>query len=216
MNDADRRELVERYENRLTEHGVKPEALGWTRPALQLRRFAAIADLVTSRQSSSLLDVGCGFADLRDFLRARGWSGAYAGVDVVAAFIDAAKERDPTLDVRHADFSSGDSASPAFDFVVASGLFNGRLRHEPHEEYVSRTIRRMFEHCRIAVCVDFLSTWVNYQKDLNWHADPSEMVRFARSLTRRVYLRHDYLPFEFSLILYRQDAVSSDSTFVDV
>jgi trans-aconitate methyltransferase len=213
MNDNDRRALVSRYEERLARYGSRPEALGWSRPELQRRRFAALSGPIFEHGSGSVLDIGCGFADLHDYLHAGGWDGTYTGVDVVPGLLEKARERHPDLDLRHLDFSEGAQGLPTHDFVVASGVFNGRLSKEDHAAYVLRTLRLMFDRARVAVCVDFLSTWVNYQKPENWHADPEETLRSARTLSRRIVVRHDYLPFEFALYVYRDDRVGQGSTF---
>ena len=74
MDAVDRHGMIRRYEERLARFGVSPQALGWTRPALQRRRFAALAEPIIARRSASVLDVGCGFGDLVDYLRQQGWS----------------------------------------------------------------------------------------------------------------------------------------------
>jgi SAM-dependent methyltransferase len=213
VNERDRKELVARYEERLAQHGQRPEALGWSRPDLQRRRFAALSMPILAQPSSSVLDIGCGFADLHAYLLANGWRGAYTGVDVVPGLLEGARRLHPELELRELDFSEQPTAVGAHDFVVASGIFNGRLRHEDHPAYVNRVLRAMFGHARVAACADFLSTWVNYQKPENWHADPNEWLAIGQNMTRRVVIRHDYLPFEFALYLYRDDRVGDGSIY---
>jgi SAM-dependent methyltransferase len=215
VNDADRRALIARYEERLARHGRRPEALGWSRPALQVRRFAALSDPIVAAPTASVLDIGCGFADLYDFLMSRGWRGRYAGVELVPGLVAEARASHPTVEIHALDFPQSSVSLGQFDFVVASGIFNGRLAYEDHERYVEDTLAAMFAHCRIAACADFLSTFANYQKPENWHADPGVLLRCGRKLSRRLQLRHDYLPFECALYIFRQDGFTAESTFAD-
>ena len=66
---------------------------------------------------------------------------------------------------------------------------------------------------RIAVCVDFMSSHVDFQKPGAWHTDPGWALAEAHKLSRRVRLRHDYMPFEFALFIYRDDAVNERRVF---
>ena len=58
----------------------------------------------------SVLDVGCGFADLYDHLRGRGWEGRYRGLDIVPGLLDVARRRHPSLDLQEADIATYDPA----------------------------------------------------------------------------------------------------------
>jgi hypothetical protein len=49
-----------------------------------------------------------------------------------------------------------------------------------------------------------LSKYVNYEEEHLNYFSPEEMLSYAKSLTRFVILRHDYLPFDFTLFLYKE------------
>ena len=76
---------------------------------------------------ASLIDYGCGYGALADYLAARGGAWSYRGFDVSAEMIAAAEagrgsapDRSYTVDPA--------TLRPA-DFVVASGIFNVKLDH---------------------------------------------------------------------------------------
>ena len=55
---------------------------------------------------------------------------------------------------------------------------------------------------------DFLSPFVDFKQDQAQHFEMDEVARFCSSqLTRRFVLRHDLLPYEFTLIAYRQEDI---------
>jgi len=199
MDPADRAAYVERYERRLREHGRSPEALGWGKPGREHVRFEVMAEVIEEVGAESVLDVGCGFGDLHDFLRARGWAGRYRGIDIVPGLLKEARG----LDVELADVSS--YRGEPVDVAVASGVFNARLDGEDNREHITRSVTRMFELSRRAVCVDFMSTHVDFEHPDAWHTDPAWALALARSLSKRFRLRHDYMPFEFALAVYRDD-----------
>ena len=204
MDRADRAAYVERYEQRLAEHGHSPATLGWGKPGREHVRFQVMADVVQEVGATSVLDVGCGFADLYDHLIQQGWVGRYSGIDIVPGLLAEARARHPTLDLQEADIAAYETAG-TFDVVVASGVFNARLRNEDNREHITRSVERMYTLCRRAICVDFMSTYVDFQNPDAWHTDPAWTLALGHGLSKRLRLRHDYMPFEFALIVYRDD-----------
>jgi len=204
MELADRADYVERYERRLREHGHSPETLGWGKLGREHVRFQVMTDVVQEVGAASVLDVGCGFADLFDHLVAQGWNGEYSGIDIVPGLLAEARERHPSLDLQEADVASYEPAG-TFDVVVASGVFNARLRSGDNRAHITRSVERMYALASRAVCIDFLSTYVDFQQPDGWHTDPAWALELGRGLSKRLRLRHDYMPFEFALIVYRDD-----------
>lgn len=213
MQPEDRRDTIERYETRLSQYGYSPQALGWGQHGRQSVRFAVLAEAAMRQPASSVLDIGCGFADLYDFLRAQGWQGQYTGVDIVPGLLAVARERHPELSLIEGDINLLNDV-PEHDYVIASGIFNARLKQGDNQSFTEQTLIRMIGLARVVVCVDFLSTYVDFQKETAWHTDPAWALSFARRLSRRVALRHDYMPYEFALFIYRQAQVSDQNIFV--
>lgn len=88
MQDTDERAIARRIGARYRRRGHRHYASNKLRfdPA-----FAAAADLLLRGSREPLLDVGCGLGLLGQYLRERGWRGAYLGVDFDAGKIDAAR-----------------------------------------------------------------------------------------------------------------------------
>jgi hypothetical protein len=63
----------------------------------------------------------------------------------------------------------------------------------------------MFELAGRVVCVDFMTTHVDFQRPEGWHTDPAWAIDLARRLSKRWSLRNDYMPFEFALTIHRDD-----------
>lgn len=213
MDEADRADYVERYEARLREFGYSPETLGWGKHGRQEVRFSVLAAAALANPAGSVLDCGCGFADLYDFLRARGWNGTYVGVDISSGLLAEARTRHPELRLIEADATSDKASLPLSDYVIASGVFNAELPSGKNIEHIRRSLETLHALAKRQVAVDFLSSYVDFRKPGSWHTDPSDALRWARAVTRRVALRHDYMPFEFALIMEVEDAVSERNVF---
>jgi SAM-dependent methyltransferase len=213
MEDADRQEYIARYEGRLKRFGHSPESLGWGRHGRQEVRFSVLAEYALCNRTASVLDVGCGFADLYDFLKAGGWGGMYTGLDIVPGLLKEAHRRHPLLDLHEADITKIGDALPQYDVVVASGVFNAALRTGDNRIHISESLNAMWDRTRHHVAVDFLSTIVDFQQEGAWHTDPSWALQLAQRFSRRVLLRHDYMPYEFALFVFRDDSISPRNVF---
>ncbi|MRS03283.1 class I SAM-dependent methyltransferase [bacterium] len=215
MNQKDRQLYIERYSQRLSEHGYSPKSLGWGKSGRQEVRFSVLAEPALRCSESSVLDVGCGFADLYEFMINRGWNGYYQGIDIVPGLLEIARSRHPHLDLRLLDIADYEASAPAdgFDYVIASGIFNAALSEQNNLDHIEDTITRMFQLAKKAVCIDFMSSNVDYVNPQSWHTDPRWALSLAAKLSRRFLIRHDYMPFEFSLFIFCNDNFSSRNVF---
>jgi SAM-dependent methyltransferase len=213
VKTEDRLDYVQRYEKRLQEFGYSPATLGWGVNGRQEVRFSILAEAALRMPESSVLDVGCGFCDLYDFLDKRGWQGRYTGIDIVPGLLEVARRRHPSLDVRELDITDESAPLDEYDFVISSGALNATLPSGSNETHIEVALRSMYQRSRRATCVDFLSTYVDFQKPGAYHTDPGWALAAAKRLTRRVLLRHDYMAYEFSLLLFRDDAISERKVF---
>lgn len=199
------------YKDRWGRYGYSPLSLGWTKGKQDIR-FGVLLDRLEC-EGRSFLDVGCGFGDLNKVIRRKTNNYRYLGIDMVPEFIDTANKVYKAKNVRFrtASFLS-DAISEQFDYVVASGIFGVRMSSVKNYEYITQVLSKMLDLCSEAVSVDFLSSNVNFRRRRNFHASPSKIVQIASSLSRCFALRHDYMPFEFALRLYKDDRFSEDTT----
>ena len=94
--------LGNHYGRKFAEHGTTPEGVDWgPNPAdqlLRLDRMLAVLELGDLDTKPSLLDVGCGYGSLLDLIQERTIPLSYAGIDVCAPMISAAKARHPMFE----------------------------------------------------------------------------------------------------------------------
>lgn len=182
-------------------HGSSHRAVDWGSAASQQKRFRVLLDAGGS-ETACLLDVGCGVGHLVDHLQASGFAGQYRGVDLVPEMVAMARERHPDCDFFEGSVANA-TVSYAPDYIVASGLFTFG-----DAVLLRETVAAMFAHTRRVLAFNTLSAWgcVAGQAAGEHHADPAEVLTFCRTLTRRVVLRHDYLPHDFTVYLYREEA----------
>ncbi|HZP81036.1 MAG TPA: bifunctional GNAT family N-acetyltransferase/class I SAM-dependent methyltransferase [Chthonomonadaceae bacterium] len=190
------------YTERLERYGLDHRALDWGSRASQERRFAILAE-IGPLHNASLLDIGCGLADYYAYLTQRGVPVRYTGMDITPAMIAAATKRFPEQRFVVRDILADAGKRPEelerADYVSASGLFTFT-----NERFLQEAVRVMFAYCRKALAFNALSAFAPQQEPGEFYADPLETVRFCRTLTPWIVLRHDYLPHDFTVTLYRE------------
>jgi SAM-dependent methyltransferase len=213
MDEAAVQIYIERMQAALAAHGPTRAALCDGKGGRQDVRFPVLAAPALSSPDCSVLDIGCGFADLYAFLTSRGWRGRYTGIDIVPALLVEARRRYPGIALYERDASAGLADLPEHDVVIASGVLNLALPGGGNEAHIERLLSLMFEHAGIAVAVDFMTTQVDFRQPDAWHTDPLWAFALANQLTPRLVLRADYMPYEFALILYKDVRVSERTVF---
>ena len=208
MKEENKKAIINRYNERLKIYGYDPRALGWFkgRQPIRFKVLSEIGDL----NDCSLLDVGCGFGDLYGFMTKKGLNIEYTGVDINPDLIKIAKEIYPVAHFEGKDV--GEEELDNFDWVFASGLFEFKV---PDDEYVKNMLKRMHEICNKGVTVDFISNYVDFENENAYYASPEEIFSFCKTLSKRVTLRHDYMPFEFCIYIYKDDRRNEKNVFME-
>ena len=86
------------------------------------------------------------------------------------------------------------------DYVMASGIY-----HLGNTQFMHRVLSVMYGPCDKGVAFNSLSGWGEVNNKLGYFiADPQETLKFCRTLTPFIMLRHDYLPHDFTMFLYRE------------
>ena len=187
------------YENLVRKYGHDPRACDYGRAESQFIKFQVLSEVIPLA-NCSLLDAGCGFTDFATFLRSRFSGLKYWGIDLCPAMVNEARRNQPDLEVRVANISDA-AFDRTFDVVTANGIFY--LLGDQAWTRMQQIIRRMYGLATAAVAFNSLSTWAEDQEAGEFHADPLQTVDFCRGLTRRVVLRHDYHPRDFTIYLYK-------------
>lgn len=178
------------YRLAAAEHGASFRTLLWASPRTQRIRFEAIAR-ACDLNGRSLLDVGCGRADLFGYLRDSGIVPAeYTGIEAVAALADAAEAlAGPAARILRTDFVR----EPSGLFVGADVvIFSGSLNTLDAPSFYA-TLRAAFEAAGEAIVFNFLSSPLLAGRQYLLWREPDDVLKFARSLTPHATVVDDYL-----------------------
>ena len=207
------------YTEKILTYGDSPKSLCQGKNNKADLRYASVAKhMQLNEKNISVLDVGCGFGDFFYYLQRHGWSGTYLGIDITAEAIAIAKKKYAGVTFEVGDLYSSypdDNKSGLFDYVISISAFTLKIASASSDNYYSRCMEKMFLLSKKACIISgIMSSYVDYQKEMAWHADPAAWFERAMQLTRCVVLDHSFLPYEFSLVL-RHAEIDTDNIYKD-
>jgi trans-aconitate methyltransferase len=189
------------YQEKYKKFGFDPRSLAWHERGAahqRFRQFWAEIDF----NNKSVLDVGCGFGEMAKFLLKRYEGITYTGVDIVPEFIEVAKKTYPEARFETRDYFKN-PINEKFDVILASGVLNSNV--ENNRKWRKENIKVMFDHTKSVLAFNMLGTHPqpkNGKESNVWYADSLEVLEYCMSLTRRVILRANYHPTDFTIFMY--------------
>lgn len=193
------------FDKRIQEHGASPRGSDWNSETSQNIRFDQLLRVVET-SSFSLLDYGCGYGALADYLESKGLEADYYGYDILESAIETARQVHAKKPRRA--FFTDKSELPACDYTVASGIFNfrGEQSFEDWTEYVLGVLNEFNQLSQRGFSSNFLTKYSDADKmrpDL-YYADPLFLFDYCkRNFSKNVALLHDYRLYDFTLIVRR-------------
>ena len=203
--------IIDRYTKRYNEFGYSPKSLGWDK-GKQENRF----DVLTSQydfENKHVLDIGCGFGDLNKTILQKTKNYNYTGIDIVEALLSEAKIQYTSENIH---FVSGNILefipSVSYDYAISSGIFNHKIEGDKNYEFIEQVIKKTLSICKDGLAFDFLSDKVDFQLEHTFHSSPEKILSIAYKYSRNIVLRNDYMPFEFSLFIFKDDSFQKEDT----
>jgi len=200
MDKKDIQIYEDRYNKRLEQYGYDAKTLGWGGgKEKQFTRFKALCEIGVN-DDDSIIDLGCGFADLYEFLQQTGWKGKYTGIDINDSLLAVARNNHPGIHVEKVDILDSAILLNA-DWVVSSGVFNAKLHFTSNIDHIRQMLTSMYAICNKGVAVDFLSVFVDFRHPDAYHAEPMDIIKISKELSNSIVLRMDYLLYEYCVYI---------------
>ncbi|MEZ5172430.1 MAG: class I SAM-dependent methyltransferase [Bacteroidia bacterium] len=191
------------YSDKISVHGATPKGVDWNGEQSQVLRFKQLLRVCDNNDSYSLLDFGCGYGALLDYLIEDADSRIdYSGFDISAEMISAAKIKFNNK----FDFFTELNPELKFDFIVASGIFNVRQEtpDAEWEKYILDTLELMNKHSVKGFSFNVLTSYSDkeFMHDYLYYASPEKLFSYCKTqFSKQVALLHDYQLYEFTILV---------------
>lgn len=209
MHDIDKAKILARYASRIDEVGHGAAALG--EPKHRQALFFDILRQADGLQATdSIVDIGCGYGDLFDFLRSTGWQGAYTGIDINAQLIEEGKRVYPEAELLVVDIQ----ATPpdrVWDWCFCCQALSSATEAVPFMDHFESMLGIMWGLCRKGLVFNLLSPLVDYTHPVHARPALADVLRVVTGLTNRFTVRHDYMPYEYAIYAYKDNEINKDN-----
>lgn len=201
MNLIEKATIMHYHRHRIASYKTDSvKALGWRGSESQLKRFEVLAN-IGDLNGASILDVGCGYGDLKAYLDQDFSDFVYIGIDQMPEFITEAQsvyKNDANTTFYQSDFSTVNF--PKVEYVFASGALGYRCA-DP--DFYTDMISKMYGVAKIALGFNMLDR-AHFPKDplLTGHDFDSILV-FCRRLSPRVKVIRGYLKDDFTIFIQK-------------
>ncbi len=192
------------YNSALDQYADNSKSVLWGDQQKQYFRFCELIEFIDlNDKSKTLLDVGCGMADMYKFLSYHGYRGNYKGIDINQKLLSIASSKFENIDLANIDILE-EKIPQKFDYVLMSGIFNLNMGQDM--EWVKKFVSKMFELCNNHIAFNAITSYVNFKEESMFYIDPFELSKFCiENLSKRITLKHHNLPYNYTLVIFKDE-----------
>ena len=207
--DETQKKLNEYFTEKLEAFGTTARGVDYNGEQAQQTRFAELVKVIRIDKPFTIIDYGCGYGGMFDYLHQSGWEFEYYGVDLIEKMVLAGRKLHEHFPNAH--FTTDEKELPLADYLVAAGIFNIKLEspYEQWQNFVCDSLRRMNALCSKGFSFNMLTKYSEMERmaerpDL-FYGDPLYFFDYCkRNFSRNAALLHDYGLYDFT-ILVRKD-----------
>ena len=190
------------YSEKVTVYGNSSEGVDWNSKESHFLRFDQLTKILPKHLNFSLMDYGCGFGSLIEFLFENNFKFNYTGYDISQEMINKAKGIYSSKNISFDSKLNGDK----YEYTIANGIFNVKLdsTNQGWQKYIEEILRKIDEISEKGFSFNILTSYSDeeYKKDYLFYANPLYFFDFCKThFSNNVALLHDYDLYEFTIIV---------------
>lgn len=206
-------EAIEKYRSYFNEkierYGAVPRGVDYNGAEAQGVRFAQLMKLIDGSRPFDVIDFGCGYGALLEWLSRQNWEFRYQGYDMLESMVQAARRAQaghPT-----ATFTADPAELRISEYLIAGAIFNNKFEAPEADwrEHTLEVLGQMNSLCTRGFSFNMLTSYSDTDKmalrpDL-YFANPLFYFDFCkRTFARDVALLHDYGLYDFTILVRKQ------------
>jgi SAM-dependent methyltransferase len=201
------KKVDEYYSKKIKDHGATSQGVDWNGKTSHFLRFEQLCKVFTDLNNPSLLDFGCGYGSLIDYLNSVNLHDyTYFGYDISAEMLKAANQK---FSEEHIHFVDNLKTIDTVDYTIANGIFNVKLDRDDQEweAYVKETLKEMDSKTKRGFSFNILTSFSDkdHKKEHLYYANPMLFFEYCKkNFSKNVALLHDYELYEFTIIVRKE------------
>lgn len=206
-DEIDFDEIKSFFGETLETYGTTPPGANWNSETAQELRFEQLVKICDRSRPFSMIDYGCGYGALVNYLTAKGFTFTYIGYDLLESMVS--KARGLFKDQANCSFTTHLEDLQTADYAVASGIFNIRFQYpqEVWTAYVLETLHKMNNLSSKGFSFNALTKYsdADHMRLHLYYADPCFFFDYCKThFARNVALLHDYDLYDFTILVKKQ------------
>jgi SAM-dependent methyltransferase len=195
--------VQEYYDGQIRKFGATPKGVDWNSPESQRMRFEQLLKVCDPTDSFSIIDYGCGYGALVDFMMEKGYTFNYCGYDISDEMVTKANALHK--ENSNCQFTTNLSQVKKADYTIASGIFNVRLQtnSEEWDKYILETLNKISNLSTKGFAFNVLTMYSDpeYMRSDLYYANPLTLFDYCKkNFSKYVALLHDYPLYEFTIL----------------
>jgi SAM-dependent methyltransferase len=204
-------EIIKHYESCLEKHGDTHLGVDWPIEEDVYKRYKVMMEILSlkyDKDNVTLLDLGCGTANLLEYKIKNGFENViYSGMDISEKFVNVCKSKYPNTTFYCGDLLNPDFKLPSFDYVIMNGVFTEKreLTFEEMWEYFTQQLIKVFALSNKGIAFNVMSKQVDWEREDLFHVPLDLLADFlCKKISRNFVFRNDYGLYEYTVYIYKK------------
>jgi methylase of polypeptide subunit release factors len=202
--DKSYKKIAEYYNKAFIEYGDTPEGLAWDNQLNLDKRYEVMFNVV-KHYNTSILDFGCGYGGLYEWILNNKKTAEYVGLDINKEAIKFAKEKHPETTWIESDIHK-DTLQTDFDYIICNGTFTVKdtLTQDEMWDFMTSTLEKLWTKTNKGIAFNIMSKLVDWERDDLFHVSMDQLGQWLKdNLSRNFVIRNDYGLYEYTFYVYK-------------
>jgi SAM-dependent methyltransferase len=196
--------IADYYNKAFNKHGETPEGLAWDNQINLNKRYEVMFDII-KHYNSTVLDFGCGYGGLYEWILNNKKSVEYTGLDINKEVLKIAEEKYPKITWINSDIHEN-IFNLNFDYTVCNGTFTVKdtLTQEEMTNFMCSTLEKLWTKTNKGIAFNVMSKLVDWERDDLFHVSIDQLGQWLiDNLSRNFIIRNDYGLYEYTVYVYK-------------
>ena len=196
--------IADYYNKVFNKHGETPEGLAWDNQINLNKRYEVMFDII-KHYNSTILDFGCGYGGLYEWILNNKKSVEYTGLDINKEVLKIAEEKYPKTTWINSDIHKN-LFDLNFDYIICNGTFTVKdtLTQEEMTNFMCNTLEKLWTKTNKGIAFNVMSKLVDWERDDLFNVSIDQLGQWlVDNLSRNFVIKNNYGLYEYTVYVYK-------------